>query len=400
MVGASLACALSGSGYAAGIIDSHLFDGNVRSASYDDRSVALAYGSRRILEGIGLWTSLARHAIPIRTIHVSERGHFGATRLRSHDEGVEALGYIIQNRLLGEVLHHQLLSQADVEFIAPTTVTAISHKQDHISVCLEQPSGETLELRTRLLVGADGTVSGIRQQLGIEEEKFNYNQTAIVTNVSPQREHYNVAYERFTPSGPLALLPMSDDRCSLVWTHPEPRAEDILNLRDAEFIRHLQAAFGFRMGRFMRVGRRTAYPLSLTRSKALTTRRAVLVGNAANTVHPVAGQGFNLALRDIALLAELLVRNRKQLGDPGAHALLHEYTVLRQADIARVTGFTDSLARLFVNPFPPLAHGRGVALSLFDKLPSLRHQLARRSMGLTGKLSRLSCGLPLEAADT
>lgn len=397
MVGASLACALAPSGFRVAVIEAHPF-GAPGQPSYDDRTLALAYGSSRILTGLGLWPLLAAEAQPIRAIHVSEQGRFGATRLCAEEEGVEALGYVVASRAVGQALYTRLNRLSDVALIAPATISAARMDAEGVELRTRgRPDGVAdRSLRGRLVVAADGRDSTVRGLAGIEASEEDYGQTAIIANVTPGRPHGSVAYERFTPSGPLALLPLSADRCSLVWTHGSQEAQTVAGWGEREFLRRLQDRFGYRLGRFSKVGRRQAYPLSLVRARRMTGQRLALVGNAAHSLHPVAGQGYNLALRDVAVLAQVLVDSARAGTDPGDEGVLGHYARWRAADLERTVWFTDLLARLFTNPWPPLSHGRGLGLVAVDLIAPLRHGLARRSMGLTGRQPCLATGRSME----
>jgi len=391
MVGASLALALSGSGLRLALVDEHA-PGDPAQPSYDDRAIALAYGSRRIFEGMGLWPAIAPEAEPICDIHVSDRGHFGFTRLSAREEDVPALGYVVTARQLGSVLLDGLRDCADVDWIAPAQVVAIAADELSAHVTIEQ-AGERRVLSAALLVGADGGRSFVREQLGLPTRQWRYGQAAIVTNVTPQRPHRNVAYERFTDSGPVALLPMSEGRCAVVWTVREEQLQEVMALDDAAFVRAFQARFGHRLGRFERVGRRASYPLQLLRVRESVRPRTVIIGNAAHTLHPIAGQGFNLGLRDVAALVEEVLGAHLDGRDPGSMQVLRAYESWRQDEQRSVAMGTDGLARLFSNPLAPLRFGRNLGLLAMDLLPFGRHALARAAMGLTGRLPRLARGL-------
>ncbi|ACL73837.1 2-octaprenyl-6-methoxyphenyl hydroxylase [Thioalkalivibrio sulfidiphilus] len=393
MVGATLALAVARNGYRVGVLEARP-PGEPGQPSYDDRTTALAYGSRRILEALGLWQGVADQATPIEHIHVSERGRFGVTRLSAADENVPALGYVVANRAIGAAWL-AALKDSSVELITPATVQAYRVHADGVSVQIRGQDDATRELRARLLVAADGTHSMLRQLAGIGVHERDYGQTAVIANLTPGRDHGGVAYERFTDEGPIALLPMSEGRCALVWTRPADQVDVTLALNDADFLAALQDRFGHRLGRLRKVGRRAAYPLKLVRAVRDTAARLVLVGNASHTLHPVAGQGFNLALRDVAVLADLLAGAARDGSDPGAPALLDAYSAWRREDLDTVQTYTDGLVRLFTNPWPPLAHARGAALAALDLCPPLRHRLARQSMGLAGRLPRLARGRAL-----
>jgi len=386
LVGATLACALQQSGLKIALLEAHPF-GSANQPSYDDRSTALAFGSRRIYQQLGLWDALQTHITPIHKIHISDRGHFGAARLDCAEEGVDALGYVIENRLLGQVLMQRLQQGGGVELLAPVQVTAVENRDDSVLVTLQR-EGQEQQLNAKLVVVADGSDSPLRQQLKIPAEQKRYGQTAIICNVSSDKPHHNVAYERFTDSGPLALLPMSEGRSSVVFSCLDEQVEGLLALSDEEFLSRLQGRFGQRLGRFLRVGRRSSYPLQLLDTQSQSQGRVLLMGNAARTVHPVAGQGLNLALRDMAVLAERLLAAAREGGDPGEEALLAGFVESRRRDQRQVVRMTDALATIFSTRFAPVAVVRDAGLLAVDLLPPLRHRLAKQMMGLGGRRPR------------
>ncbi len=395
MVGASLACALGGQGLRIGVVEAVPIKSHAQS-SYDERPIALAFGTRRIFEGMGVWNELAGLVTPIRSIHVSDRGHFSVTRLKCEEEGVEALGYVADTRTVGGVLAEHLATLPAVDLICPATVKTVAVAGDAAQVVVER-EGQTLALTSRLVVAADGASSMVRELLGISMVVKDYGQSAVTATVTPALPHNYVAYERFTENGPLAVLPMGDNRCGIVWTQPRERVDEVLALDDKTFLRRLQACFGYRLGRFERAGVRHAYSLALMYAVDAVRPRAAVIGNAAHTLHPVAGQGFNLGLRDVAVLAEVLVRTVQQGEDIGDITVLNRYAAWRRDDHRRVIGFTDGLARLFSNALPPLVLARDLGMLAVDLLPPLKHLLARQSMGLVGYLPRLARGLPLSA---
>jgi len=408
LVGASLACALQPQNMRIAVIEAFPIRTS-QQPSYDDRTVALSYGSRKIFEALGLWGAINKGAAAIKNIHISDRGHFGVTRLNSEDEGVEALGYVAENLALGEVMYQRIESSENITLLCPAKLVEFSVTENNgenegsgsksfqtqsVEVVIEDASGKR-KLITNLLVGADGQRSQVKQFLQIGDVTQDYNQTAIIANVTPGKRHNNVAYERFTEKGPLAFLPMQNNRCSVVWTLPHIEAEKMLALDEAEFLDALQQAFGYRLGQFKKAGQRQIYPLMLQEATQIVQQGVVIVGNAAHTLHPVAGQGFNLALRDIALLAEMLVDAFNADEDIGSSVLLNRYAELRAQDINRVYRFTDSLVKIFSSSFTPLAHCRSLGLFAVDVLPDIKHVLAMQSMGLSGRLSRLNRGSDL-----
>lgn len=389
MVGASLAIALKNSTLRIAIIEAFTSDSH-QQPSYDDRGIALAYGSQRIFENIGIWPQLAQHCTAISHIHVSDRGHFGVTRLSAEDEHVPALGQVITARAMGSVLNTALSQQDKLTMICPARVKDLQQHHDHVAIELD--SKQTLT--TKLLVAADGGQSTIRHLLKLGALEHDYQQTAITANITTERPHHGKAFERFTDTGPIALLPLSDNRSSLVWTVRTGDETALLNASDHDFLTQLQVRFGYRLGHFLRVGQRHHYPLKLIQSDQPVQQRTVLIGNAAHSLHPIAGQGFNLGLRDVATLADHLnnIRSNNECGDA---RLLHDYQQSRQQDQDNVIDATSTLVSVFSNNNTLLGHCRGAALSLIDAIPPAKHYLAQKSMGLKRKNPRLARGIVL-----
>lgn len=370
--------------------------GSDAQPSFDERTTALSNGSRRILEGLGAWQRVAAEATPIRHIHVSDRGRFAMARLSAEEQGVPALGYTLTNRVLGLALAEACRPAERVEVACPATVTGVEPGPERVRLSVAGARQGTLE--ARLVVAADGARSAVRDALGIEATVWDYGQHALIANLVPEKFHDYVAYERFTDDGPMALLPLSDGRCTVVWTMPPAAAEAVMALDDHAFLAALQDRFGYRLGRLQRVGRRHGYPLSLTRSDRQVAARAVIIGNAAQGLHPAAGQGFNLGLRDVATLAEVIadeLRTRGADADPGSEEVLGRYAEWRRADRRTVIAFTDALVRVFANPLPPVRAARDAGLLLFDLVPPAKQAFARVTMGLAGRLPRLARGVPL-----
>lgn len=390
MVGGSLAAALAGLPLSTLVVEATP-PAEPAQPSYDDRATAVSESSRRILEGIGCWAALAGDAAPIREIHVSERGAFGAARLRASEHGLSSFGHVVENRALGAAVWARIEAAPTLTAWSPARVVGIAQDADKVRVSIERRGAAPVTVRTRLLVAADGARSPVRELAGILHTVRDYGQTALIANVTPAIDHGGTAFERFTPSGPLAVLPLTRGRATIVWTLPPAQAEAVLALDDAGFLAALQAAFGYRLGLFRKAGRRAAYPLSLVQSAAWHAGRVVLAGNAAHGIHPVAGQGFNLGLRDAAALAELVARG----GDPGAPALLDEYAEWREADRARTVRYTDGLVQVFTSEFAPLRAARRASLVGLDLVPAARAALARHGMGMAGRLPRLALGRPL-----
>lgn len=392
MVGGALAVALSALPFRTLVVEATP-PGEAAQPSYDERATAVSESSRRILEGIGCWAGLAGHAAPIREIHVSERGAFGATRLRASEQGLQSFGHVVENRALGTAVWDRIRDAGNLAAWSPARVLGLVQESGHVDVAIER-DGRTVKVRARLVVAADGASSPAREMAGIGHDVHDYGQVAVIANVTPANDHGGTAFERFTASGPLAVLPLTQGRASIVWTLPPDRARDILALEDAAFLAALQAAFGYRLGLFRRAGARTAYPLTLVQAHTWHAGRVALAGNAAHGIHPVAGQGFNLGLRDAAALAEL-VAGLATGGDPGSAELLDNYAEWRDADRARTVRDTDGLVQLFTSEFGLLRAGRRLGLVGLDLFPPARAAVARRGMGLAGRLPRLALGRPL-----
>jgi 2-octaprenyl-6-methoxyphenol hydroxylase len=387
MVGASLALALAAAGRRIVLIEAVSPDSHVHH-SFDERTTALGNASRRILEALGVWQGIAPHCGVIRAIHISDAGRLAFARLSAQEQGVEAFGFVVPNRLLGTALWEQIKRNDHISVRMPATVASL--KSDPLGVTLTL-TGEGPALRAQLAVAADGAHSAARRAAGITAREADYGQRAIVANIATDAAHDGTAYERFTPAGPLALVPLRDGTYTVIWARTPEDAAAALGATDAQFLSLLQQHFGWRAGKFVRVGRRASYPLKLSRADEAVAERTALIGNAAQSLHPVAGQGFNLALRDVAALAELLAED----GDPGASAVLERFAQGRARDRRGVTQFTDGLIRMFGDTRAPVRVVRDAGLLLFDLLPPAKRALARVSLGFAGRTPRLARGLPL-----
>jgi 2-octaprenyl-6-methoxyphenol hydroxylase len=392
-VGASLACALRGTGWRIGLIEAVPIRAEAQP-SYDDRGLALSYSSQRILDGIGVWPALAAQAVPIRHIHVSEQGCLGAARLSAEDCGWPALAHVLVARALGKALYRQLETSGHCELICPARLQSITAHPDKLDLLLQQ-NGQDRVLSARLVIAADGTASRARTCLGITTQGRDYGQSAIVVNVTPARPHPFTAYERFTPQGPIALLPQAKGCYGLVFVRHTMEASRLLELPEAGFLEELVKQFSRRLGDFKQLGRRQVYPLRLLTVARVAGPRHIVIGNAANTVHPNGAQGLNLGLRDVAVLAELLHAAARDHQDPGEAKITAAYAEQRRADHRRTVRFTDGLARLFYNNSPPLAVMRRLAMWGADNLPAAKNELIRAASGLQGNAPALVRGLPL-----
>jgi 2-octaprenyl-6-methoxyphenol hydroxylase len=394
LVGASLALALAPLGLRIALLEA-VAPGGEAHPSFDERTTALANGSIRAFRTLGAWARMQREAAPIRRIHVSEQGRFGTARIDAAEQGLEALGYVVPNRVIGAALWQALSPQPNVRVIAPARIVGTELAGGSRTVDYEV-AGEHRSLRARLLVAADGIHSVTRDQSGIGAQHIEYDQVAITAVLVAQRFHDHVAYERFTEEGPIALLPLSDGRCGMVWTRRPAEVNRLLALGDDDFLREFQAAFGFRLGRFLRVGQRAAYNLTLSRAESHVAPRIAVVGAAAQGLHPIAGQGFNLGLRDAVSLAEVIADHRDAgVDDPGDARVLREYAAWRATDRRRIVQFTDGLVRLFATPLGVMRSLRSVGLLAFDVFPPAKSALARLSVGAAERVPRLARGVPL-----
>ncbi|OLO08655.1 2-octaprenyl-6-methoxyphenyl hydroxylase [Salinicola sp. MH3R3-1] len=345
--------------------------------SFDARASAIAHGSRRHFEQLKVWPTMREQASPIRHIHVSERGHLGATRLHADELGVEALGYVIPNAWMGRALHARL-DRLPIDWHCPARVETLEPAHGGYRLTLD--TGEIIQ--AGLTVLADGGRSGFKERLGIESDHHPYQQTALIANVEMSRAHDGWAFERFTQEGPMALLPLTGRRMELVWTHEQGDIEEALALPDSLFLDRLQRAFGDRAGRFRRVGQRHAYPLSLITARETIRPHLAILGNAAHSLHPVAGQGFNLALRGVMDLAAAIETARANGRTAGDARTLAAFEASRTADTHRIVRFSDGLIRLFGIDHAVLGYTRAAGLVGLNALGPLRRTLARRAMGI------------------
>lgn len=397
MIGTTAALALAPLGLRIAVVEAAARRGAAQP-SFDDRSTALSRSSQRLFDALGLWSSVGSAAAPIRHIHVSDQGRFGFARIDAEQQRVEALGYVIINRQLGAVLQEALAAMSNVVEYCPARITAVESAAGSVRVRMTADGQREQHCSAGLLVVADGAGSSVREQLGIAVEKKDYGQHAIIGSLETERPIGDTAYERFTESGPLAVLPVPGQHASFVWTIDERDAARVGGLSDSAFLAELQSAFGNRLGAFRRVGTRSAYPLALSKAVRVTARRSVVVGNAAHGLHPVAAQGFNLGLRDVATLADCIAdvleegSSCRSIGEP---ALLERYADWRRDDQRKLVGFTDGLVRLFTTGRRPLRTARDLGMLAFDLVPGVRREFARQTMGLAGRLPRLSRGVPL-----
>lgn len=380
LTGASLMLALANRNLRVRLVDAKPLSDRALP-EFDARTLALSPASVRILERLALWPLLVSDATPIDAIHVSERYRFGTARLQR--DASEPLGYVLEMQHISRALLHLLDRDA---IMAPAELLALDSDAGLATI---QYEGCKHLLRAKLVVAADGSWSSVRRLAGLGVQTKAYDQQAIVANIGLNRPHGNVAYERFTSSGPLAMLPMTNQRSALVWALKPVEAIRLMALDDQAFLAELQVTFGYRLGRLIKVGKRASYPLQQMIMPKQVAWPLVFVGNAAHTLHPVAGQGFNLGLRDVAMLAQCIL-------EEGLTAdMLTHYQTARQYDQTSIIRFTDGLVSLFSNQTPGLGLVRSLGLAAADNLPVLKRILSRHARGFAGVVPDLACGMDL-----
>ena len=388
MTGLALACAAAGAGVRVLLLEQRALP-DTTAPPFDGRVTAIARGSRHLLQGTGIWPYLAEEAQPILDIEVGER-HSPLTVHYDHRAvGGGPLGHIVENRVIRRALLSRIaeLRGGALEIAAPERWQRVE-RREAVEVALA--SGR--RVRARLLAAADGRGSPLRDLAGIGLTRWNYQQTGIVATVAHAEPHRGRAFERFFATGPLAMLPMQGNRSSIVWAADDRLARGLIALDDHEFIAELADRFGDRYGALELAGPRWHYPLSMVQARRYTERRLVLVGDAARAIHPIAGQGWNLALRDVAALAELVVDARRLGLDPGGSYVLERYERWRRFDSLALIGITDGLNRLFANDLLPLRLARELGLGAVERIPPLKRFFMRHAMGLLGDLPRLMRG--------
>jgi 2-octaprenyl-6-methoxyphenol hydroxylase len=359
---------------------------------FDGRTSAIAYGSRLVFDGIGLWPEIAAEAEPIREIRVADDNSPLFLHYDHRELGEDTpLGYIVENRVLRRALFRRAEALPSLRLLAPRRLER--SEPSAIGTAAVLADGE--RLRARLIAAADGKDSPLRREAGIRAVEWRYRQTGIVTTVAHARPHAGIAVEHFLPAGPFAILPMTGNRSSIVWTEEAELAPRLLELPAAEFAAELRARFGGFLGEIEPVGPCWAYPLSLMQAESYIARRLVLVGEAAHVIHPIAGQGLNIGIRDIAALAELIVDTRRLGLDIGEDSVLEQYQRWRRPDALLLAAVTDGLNRLFSNTIEPIRLVRDVGLSIVNQLPPVKRLLMLHAMGMLGERPRLARGLPL-----
>lgn len=382
LAGNCLALALKDAGFRIAIIEANT-RAQLHASPAGDRALALAAGTVMMLDTLGVWQGIKHAATPIQHIHISDRGHFGKTRLSAQKEHIDALGYVITARDI-ETYVANLVINAGIDIIAPARVVGLISGDQEICVNIKQ-NDQSQNLSAKLLVGADGGLSSVRQLLNINQLITDYGQTALITSVKSTIPNNYTAYERFTSSGPLALLPISKNECAVIWTRSHEDADTLMLGREADFLVELQQCFGFKLGELTLIAPRRAFPLSLIRAEQMVAGRAVIIGNAVHQLHPVAGQGFNLGIRDVIQLAEMLIKQHEQNKDIGEADFLNAYAVSRKKDHDWTIGFTDTLIKIFANEWLALAAARNIGLTLLDHIPAAKKLLTQHAMGFAGQ---------------
>lgn len=368
LIGAGMARAIVGTGLRVAIID-HQLAADLYKPSMDNRGLALSYTSIKILEKLNIWPKLSAISYPIKTVHVSEQGAFGFTKLAANNFKIPALGYVVSASALGKALVQDLEILSDITVLRPMEIKSLCYDsvQSSWEIMLKEQ-----KIKAKLLIAADGSDSCVRSRLNIDVSIKDYNQSAIVTNLMVNQAHKDIAYERFTKSGVLALLPFGDKKLKCVWTLNNCVVADFMRMTDAEFINTIQVIFGFRLGSFIRVDKRVVFPIRQMQANSLYVENAVLIGNAANTLHPVAAQGFNLGLRDVDTLAQVIVAGES----------LAKYAAQRSIDHQSTQKYSNNLVELFSSEAPLIKTARKIALLAGQFIPVLNRRIMVQGVGI------------------
>lgn len=385
MVGAALACALGRAGFRVALLEQvrpQRFDPGI----YDSRVSAISPATRHVLENLGVWETIRNERIsPYRSMYVWDAAGGAAIRFEAADLQMEQLGHIVENRLLQSTLLDAIADIPEVDFLCPAGILNLHPEPGFVEI-----ETADLKLRAALVVGADGAHSRVRELARIGAQSWQYEQRGLVANVETEFSHERTAWQRFLPSGPLAFLPLQDGRCSIVWSTSVEHAEKLLALPPSEFCARLGEAFEHRLGRILAAGDRQAFPLQFMHANRLIARRIALAGDAAHVVHPLAGQGVNMGMLDIAELVQCLEQARLRGNDPGGEKTLRRYERARKAENWMLGLSLDAIKRLFAAQSPLIATLRGRALGLVDQSPPLKHFFMRRAMGTDGTVPPLA----------
>ncbi|MFV0574996.1 MAG: 2-octaprenyl-6-methoxyphenyl hydroxylase [Vibrio sp.] len=371
------------------VIEAQQMDEQSSHPGFDSRAIALSYGTIQILKQLDLWSLFEPIATPITDIEISDQGHLGLAEITAKQELVDALGVVVELETVGRIYQNQIQQCAAIDYICPAKVEQIKRTVDSVSISLSNE----VQLEVNLLVAADGALSETCQQIGIALKEIDFEQYAVIANVKTDIEPQGRAYERFTQFGPLAFLPMSEGRSSVVWCMPKARMEQVLQADESQLIEQLQQDFGWRLGKIQRIGSLASYPLILRYRESVVSHRCVVIGNAAQTLHPIAGQGFNLGIRDVMSLAEEIAHTcqsqeqesdlpESKQPDIGSYSLLTRYKQRREQDREQTMALTSNLVTIFSNHLPAMRVGRNLGLLAISHFPFIKCPLVKRTMGL------------------
>lgn len=381
LVGAGLATALHKAPFKIALVDARLPDGK------DQRLFALNNSSCEFLKNIGLWPKLADSATPIEEVQVSHQGHFGSVRLHCEDVNLATLGYVIPAYLIETALNEALAQIENITLYRPAKLKSLTRSDGNAYITIESEKGEQT-LHSAIIIGADGTDSTVRAQLDIPIDAFDYEQTAIVTRTTLKRAHHHIAYERFIKGGAIAMLPLAHNECATIWTIDHARAQDLLALSDEKFLQNLQQEFGFKLGRFEKISKRFSYPLRMVRAKKTVAENVFLLGNSAHTLHPIAAQGFNLALYEVAVLVENIME-KAALSRPLSIHDLEKMSAQIENQKAASIGLSHRLTQLFGSQSVLLGALLSLSMVGFNLLPPIKKRFIKTMLGKTGRVPRL-----------
>ena len=390
LVGGSLAIGLAEVGLSVAVVDS-MSQSDIIDAGFDGRAAAIALSSKKVLDGLRLWEEIEPEATPIREIRVSDANSLFFLHFDRKDVGTDAFGYMVENRKFRKSLLARFQLHKQLSLLAPNKITNVERNSRHILATLANDT----KVKAKLIVGAEGRRSPTRDEAGIELTSWPYKQSGIVCTVAHELSHDNVAHEHFLPAGPFAILPLPNNQSSIVWTEREDLAEQIMALGEEDFLVELKKRFGDFLGDLKVVGPRWSYPLALQFAERALDQRLVLVGDAYHGMHPIAGQGLNMGLRDVAVLAEILADCWRLGLDPGDATTLKSYELRRRFDNTLMLVITDILNRLFSNDIEPIRIARDLGLASVNIFPPLKKLFMKHAMGLVGDLPRLMRGEPL-----
>jgi 2-octaprenyl-6-methoxyphenol hydroxylase len=382
MVGMAAALALAKLELSVCILE-HTEIKNNSHPSYDDRTLVVNRASVCFWQNLGIWDGLTEQLTPINKVHVSNKGHFGSVVFEAEQLGVDALAFIVEAKVLGMALREKIQHNSRTTIICPAQMTAFSVQLNGIEISYKAAGLEN-SIHSRLMLAADGAQSAIRTKLQLKTEIKSYDQTAVICNITPEYKHHNCAYERLTRTGPTAVLPFVNNRCGFVWACENSQLEQLMAYDDAQFLQAAQAQFGYRLGKFIKVGRRSSYPLYLVKVPIQVKTRTILMGNAAHAMSPVSAQGLNLAVRDVAMLVEIIENALENEIDIGADASLNHYQQNIQQDQQQTMRYTDDLMGWFKIDEPMLAGLRSAGLFAMDQLSAAKSELFSRASGYRG----------------